>query len=357
MKRARRSSIPSLLAISILIASGGGTLAATSPCAAPQPTDLSKLDLGVKHRVRCVWFTPSDRPLRTCLQERLDVFFRMAQRSFQEEMAREGFLDAWGQGKTFPFEMDAAGRWKVVYMVGEQPASWYWAQWEGTFPGTPAFHEMNRRLPLEFARENVVLYIYDLVVMEGNRLFYCGQGGSGAPWSGEGAGYTLQGAHIFGVGFDTVATSIDEQGAMFEQTESSGLPDYDGNGSLHILTRGEYASTDLGAGIHELGHAFYLGHIFDDYDGDGIETNLMGNGFRRFSGRYTPKGYLPPTGLGPVQASELDAAVLFNEGTPPIELFRDDGDPGTSSVGSWKPSGGTYPYGDGSVYAWLTGAS
>jgi hypothetical protein len=173
---------------------------------------------------------------------------------------------------------------------------------------------MRRRLPAEHARENVVIYIYDLATVEGGQVRNSGNGGSGAPWDGAGAGYVLQGAHFLGVGFDTVATRPEDQRAMFEQTEPSGLLDFapDG-GAVGPRTRGEYASVIVGAAIHELGHAFYLDHIFTDYDGDGVETNLMGNGFRRFGGRFTPRGPQPPTGLGPDHARELDRAPLFND--------------------------------------------
>jgi len=229
-------------------------------------------------------------------------------------MAAEGYPGPSGNGKTFLYETGSDGRWDVVYMVGNHDASWY--QVDGGYPGGEAFGEMLARLPASFHNNNVTVYMYDLDVVEGDHLLYTGQGGSGAPWEGDGAGYVLQGDHILGVGFDTVATCIRDQRPMFEQTDSSGLRDYNGDGVLGILTRGQYASTDIGASIHELGHAFYLGHLFTDYDGDGIETNLMGNGFRRFSGRYSVLGYLPATALGRDQAAELDSALLFNQSCP-----------------------------------------
>lgn len=280
-------------------------------CVAPAPTDLARLDLGVTHRVRGVFFVPSDRPFRDCLHERLGTWIEMARRFFAAEMAAAGYLDASGSGKTFRYESGGDGRWDVVYMIGEHEAAWY--QSPTGYPGGAALDEMYRRLPVAFHRDNVVVYLYDLAVVEGDHLLYTGQGGSGAPWEGEGAGYVLQGAHFLGVGFDTVAACVGAQAPLFEQTQSSGLRDYDGDGVLHILTRGQYASTDIGAATHELGHSFSLVHDFADYDGDGIETNLMGNGFRRFSGRYTPAGYLPPTALGALGAAALDGALMFNQ--------------------------------------------
>lgn len=355
--RAASSGVLSRFA-AVLSASASAAVPDDPPPSRPtEATDLSTLDPTVKRRVRGVYFSPRDRPFRSCLADRLDTFIKMAQRLFQEEMAAAGRWDPWGQGKTFPFEADSEGRWKVVFMVGEHDTGWYHERWPGTYPGTPAFDEMCRRLPTHFGTENVVVFMYDLAVLEDGLVYYAGQGGSGAPWSGEGAGYTLQGSHFLGLGFDTVAVRIEDQAAMFEQTESSTMTDYDGDLRLHVLTRGELASTAVGAAIHELGHAFYLGHDFKDYDGDGIETNLLGHGFRRLSGRYTPTGFLPPTELGPLHTFELDTAVLFNEGVPPTELLRDDGDPGTSSEGTWYVSGGTFPYGARSVYANEPGAA
>ena len=68
--------------------------------------------------------------------------------------------------------------------------------------------------------------------------------------------------------------------------------------------RGRYSCQDSNS-IHELGHAFGLDHVFDDADGDGVENNLMGNGFRRFGGRFTARLPQPPTMLGPTGAAVL----------------------------------------------------
>ncbi len=314
---------------------------AAEDCLPVQPTDLGTLDLDLTKRVRGVFFVPRDRAFRDCLHERLDTYIRMAQRFFRKEMATEGYLDASGFGKTFDYERGPDGRWKVVYMVGEHEASYY--QDPQAYPGGVAFDEIWGRLPAAFHNNNVTVYIYDLAVVEGDHLLYTGQGGMGVPWEGEGAGYVLQGAHFLGVGFDTVAPCIQDQCAMFEQTESSGLRDYDGDGQLRLLTRGQYGSTGIGAALHELGHAFYLGHDFNDYDGDGIETNLMGNGFRRFSGRYSANGYLPATALGPTQADEIDKALMFNQWSGQscsdldgdLVCDGDDGCPGFDDMPTW----------------------
>ncbi len=331
--------------------------AVDAPCRPVEPTDTSTIDTTVKYRVRGVYLAPSDRPFRNCLADRLDVFIRIAQRFFQEEMAAEGYRDRWGQGKTFPFEMDSEGHWKVVFLRGEHETSWYHEQWEQLYPGTKAFEEMARRHGPNFGVDNVVIYMYDLATFENGGVQFAGQGGGGTPWVSAASGYTLQGSHFLGIGFDTVATRIDDQPAMFERSAPSGITDFDGNYYRHVLNLGEYSSTNVGAAVHELGHAFYLGHDFADYDGDGIENNMLGQGFRRISGRYNEKGYLPPSRLGPLQAGEADRAILFNQGLPPIELFSDDGWPGTSVKGTWRPSGASYPYGAGSVYGWEVGAA
>jgi hypothetical protein len=346
-------SRPPTVFVLCLAAFGIPALAAAQDpdCLDAGPTDLSTLDLTVRHQVRGVYLTPADRPFRPCLAARLQTFIRMAQRFFQEEMASYGYLDSRGQGKTFPFEKDSSGLWKVVFLVGEHDSSYYQERSVPEDPGREPFAEMLRRLPEAFHNENVTLYFYDIAEVRDGMLYYSGQGGTAAPWEGEGAGWALIGAHVLGMGFDTLALSIDEQGPFFEDTELSGLADWDGDQNFHVLSRGEYASTDLGAAMHELGHTFGLLHDHVDHDGDGIETNLMGNGFRRLSGRYTQAGYIPATGLGPTHAAELDLAILFNEGLPPSELLLDDGQPGTVGQGTWRVSGGAYPYGARSLYA------
>ena len=46
-------------------------------CVPPEPTNLGTLDLGVTHRVRGVFFVPSDRSFRDCLHERLGTWIEM----------------------------------------------------------------------------------------------------------------------------------------------------------------------------------------------------------------------------------------------------------------------------------------
>ncbi|MBE7453084.1 MAG: hypothetical protein HS111_30710 [Kofleriaceae bacterium] len=279
------------------------------PCRAIAPTDLATLDLSVTGEVRAIYFVPRDRPFRECLGERLDTFATLARDFFRDEMAAEGYRDAGGAGKTFTLDADPAGRWNVVYMIGREDAAWYQAQPD---PPGAAMAEMFARVPAAFHERNVTLYLYDLAEVSGRRLLHTGNAGSGAPWEGPGSGYVLQGAHFLGVGFDTLATDPAEQAAMFEQGGDAGVDDWNGDQVFGPLTRGQYASTYVGAALHELGHAFYLEHTFVDHDGDGIETNLMGNGFRRLSGRYSPNGYQPATRLGPDSAAALDGALLFN---------------------------------------------
>jgi hypothetical protein len=122
---------------------------------------------------------------------------------------------------------------------------------------------------------------------------------------GEHAGYVLMGSHVLGFGFDTIALDPAAQRCIVDDTTPAGLEDGDGDQIWRLLDRGEWASTFVGASVHELGHAFGLEHVFDDSDGDGVENNVMGLGLRRFGGRYTPRLPQPPTLLGPTSAAAL----------------------------------------------------
>jgi hypothetical protein len=127
----------------------------------------------------------------------------------------------------------------------------------------------------------------------------------------------LQGTHLLGVGFHTVALSPAEQAEIFMQTKPSGIRDIRWDGQTQLLTRGEFASTYFGVPIHVLGYAFHLDRVFTDTDGDGVENNVMGNGFRRFGGRFgMPGPDEHPTILSPESAAALDTAIMFNQEDP-----------------------------------------
>lgn len=295
-RSARGSSI--VLSLLALALARGGTAEEPFPCLETVPTDLGSLDLSLKWHVRGIFIVPSDREFRDCLQERLTTWARMAQRFYREEMAFEGYRDASGQGKTFRFETDEEGRWKVVLMRGQHEAAWYQERY--TWIGGAVLDEMYLGLPYLFKLDNVVMYMYDTVEVGVRSFQYSGQVGGGFLCCG---GYVHQGSHFLGLGFNTLAVRVEDQRAIFEDTTPSGLGD----------TRAQCASTCVGGAIHELGHAFGLGHFLVDYDGDGIENNIMGNGFRRFAGRYTQLDYVPYTQLGWECAELLDGAVMFNQ--------------------------------------------
>lgn len=284
----------------------------------PEPTDLSTLDLTVRHRVRGVLFVPNDRTVPPSIHQRLDTWVRIAQQFFRDEMARYGYLDENGRGKTFVIDEGPDGLWNVVVMIGEHPTHCYRSdQNDRGGAGGECMFEFYNRLPREFHNDNVALYFYDTFGVTNGHVQHSGNGGMGAEWEGEGAGWVLQGTHVFGNGFWTVATDPRLQASIFSQTQPSGLIDYLWDGTRRELTIGEYASTSFGVPIHELGHAFYLDHIFTDTDGDGVENNLMGNGFRRFGGRFGMRGPdAAPTILAPESAAQLNESLMFNQIDP-----------------------------------------
>jgi hypothetical protein len=54
--------------------------------------------------------------------------------------------------------------------------------------------------------------------------------------------------------------------------------------------------------------------------------------------------------------STVDLTIV-TAATPIVDLIIDDGDPGTTSIGSWLPSGGANPWGGSSLYSKTTGGS
>ncbi|MBN1478551.1 hypothetical protein JXA47_17490 [Candidatus Sumerlaeota bacterium] len=297
-----------------------GFASALAAQSVPEPTDLATLDLTVRHRVRTVYFAPSDRPFPPGIRERLDTWIRLTRQFYRDEMDYWGYRNEDGRGKTFVIDQAPDGMWDVVFMVGEHDAAHY-QSFEN--PGDPwavggeCLGEILSRLPAVFHNDNVTLYFFDTFEVEGESIRYTCNGGSGAPWEGEGAGYVLQGTHFLGAGFQTVALRPADQAEIFMQTESSGIREIRWDSQTLLLTRGEFASTYFGVPVHEIGHAFYLDHVFTDTDGDGVENNVMGNGFRRFGGRFgMPGPDEHPTILSPENAAELDTAIMFNQEDP-----------------------------------------
>lgn len=274
---------------------------------APVPTELSGRSWERKGIVRGVFIAPSDRPFAVGLRERLHTLMTLARDFFAAELAREGHRGRDGSALGFELEMADDGLWDVVFLRSEHPAS-HFHEGEQDAPGA-ALGEIFARLPEAAHRDAILVYFYDTHLVAGDALQHTGQAGSAAPWMGVDAGYALIGAHVLGVGFDTVSLAAfghgPSQQELFEDRAASGLSDWDGAQVFGPLSRGSWASTYLGAAIHELGHAFGLEHTFGDEDMDGVENNLMGHGFRRFGGRFTATLPQPPTRLGVVSADAL----------------------------------------------------
>jgi hypothetical protein len=267
----------------------------------------------LKQRVRGVYFTPADRPIDPTMHARLHTFIVMAQDFYSIQMARYGYLDTIGDGKTFELDRNTSDTWNVLFITGEQQHSWYVNHpdrgWES------ALDEMYSKVPEVYRRDNVVLYFYNTFTVDANMtLQNTANGGSGAPWEGEAAGYIFQGIHFMGNGFWTVPTDITEFDSIFQQSDSSGVKEFRWDNQYVELTRAEYASTYVGVALHELGHAFYLEHDFGDHDNNGIDNNLMGNGFRRFGGSYGLPGFSGPTvTITPANAAALNESLMFNQ--------------------------------------------
>ncbi|MBX3272705.1 MAG: hypothetical protein KF729_20760 [Sandaracinaceae bacterium] len=275
--------------------------------APPLETDLDALDLSETGVVRGVWLSPSDRPFAPGLRERLDRFLDLAEDFLRDELHAEGVRDAMGRGRTLRRARAADGRWDVVFLAGRHPSAHYHAHPDAPDAAGQALHEIFQRLPAAFHRDATVIYLYDTAIASGDALAHTGQGGSAAPWQGDHAGYALIGAHALGHGFWTVTLDPSAQACAFADTTASGLSDFDHDNAHGPLSRGGWASTFLGAAIHEIGHAYGLEHDFVDHDGDGVEANLMGNGFRRLGARFGARVPPPPTRLGPTSAAGLAA--------------------------------------------------
>jgi len=286
-------------------AGGPGGCEPTTTLAPPVETSLSTLDLSTTGVVRAVWFTPADRDFAPGLRERLDRLLDVTEEFFRDEMSLYGELNEAGAGRTLERARAADGRWDIVFMRGEQPSSFYHAHPNASDAPGEALREMFIRLPPSFHHDATVIYFYDTFIVDGDALLHTGQAGSAAPWQGANAGYALIGSHVLGAGFSTIALEPAAQGCLFDDQVPSGLSDFMPEGGFGLLSRGAWSSVFVGAVVHEIGHAYGLEHDFVDYDGDFVETNVMGNGFRRFGARFTTSIPAPATMLGPFSAAQL----------------------------------------------------
>lgn len=255
------------------------------------------------YSLRAFYLVPSNRTPMHDAVPRMQYWITTMQAFYAEQMDRYGFGP-----KTFSFETEADGVTPKIHVVNApQTDAYYRADpW-----GRVAAAAQNAGLPV-WADRQVWLGIFEghLMLPDGSiEGIYNGGATRGA---GDSGGFAVLGSNVLACATADLLTNnqpydgqvVSDLGPYPMQLGVTG-------GTGEGDTFGKYASTWIGAVIHETGHAFGLSH--DKRNDVNTLGNLMGNGFRGFRQWMFPDAnYNSETRLSYGNALLLNTSRYFN---------------------------------------------
>lgn len=260
--------------------------------------------------VRVAYVIPTNRVAQAQGIANLKTAIQLYQDWYRDQMVRNGF-----GAKTFRYELETNGTPKI-YTAGVTVTDAYLTNdlWGRTISAASAVG-----IPTWTARQ---LW---LLVPEAHRQFANGSisGGTalGASFgSGDDAGMAMLGGDAL-ARFDPalLTNNLGYAGRVlptigpYQLVQNVSFPSFEGS------TLSSVSSSVLGAGLHEMSHAFGLPHDFRN--DDNFKGNLMGNGLRGLRGNVHPYNYpTDHTRVSYAAALALSVSRYFN----PVKTYTDN---------------------------------
>lgn len=262
-------------------------------------------DLHRKHKVRAVYFLPTDREPVKDYREKFEVLLAFVSDVFRRDLSAKGYPC---RGLDFEFADDR--RLKVNIVRGKSPASHYNGEpnYDGGRAWGLALPEIEEALGR--ASRNVFMVLTETYA-EG-------------PWKQEWPGHFALGSHISadgGCGMfsgwvlrdEFTAPTLEAQMKLFaDETPIKGRRAL-GDGRMDS-PRYQFVEDGFGAVAHELGHVFGAPH-----DTRPDNASIMANGFRRFRANYLGRESKKPPMCFTRDTARVVAASRFLSDTADLE--------------------------------------
>ena len=254
-------------------------------------------DLGKTHKVRLVYFIPSDREPTKHYRQKIITVMTILADVYRQSLQRQGYET---EGLDFHFEDGKPkvhllrGRFSSAYYSG-RPEYEFLCTWRRVLPEVEAAYGS--------ARKNLYIIFVESYDEAPAQYEWPGGVALGARYSANG-GVGMFSSWILREEF--CAATIEEQLRLL--ADDTPIKDRTALGhGRKDSPRYQFIEDGFGAVLHELGHAFGLPH-----DKRNEREYIMGNGFRHLRHNYLPELKQPRIGFSPANTSILAYSRFLN---------------------------------------------